>query len=111
MGSQNSNYFISLSPDNNSTWIQFNGFYNYVLEVIQLTSSQLVTFYNGSSLTESYVLLNSSSMYTGISSSSITNFLSTGYWTSFCPGFSLYGPSAGLNLTRNAIKSTTKAPG
>jgi len=112
---QNSNYFISLSPNNNSTWVQFNGFDNYVLQVIQLTSSQMITFYNGSSLTKNYVLLNSNSMFMGNSSDSVTSFLYSGYWTSFCPGFSIYGPSAGYNSTSNTItstiKTTTKASG
>jgi len=80
-----------------NTWIKFDGFNNYVLTEVYVASNQSITLYDGNS--GAYLTLNSSNIFTN-------NYFAGGGWTSFCPGFSLYGPAP---IGNNTGGTTTKA--
>ena len=85
-----------------NTWVKFDGVKIDVLTEVYVASNQSITLYDGNS--GAYLTLNSSYIK--------TNNYFAGGWTSFCPGFSLYGPAPIGNNTRatatKAQPTTTK---
>ena len=67
-----------------------------------------IILYDGKN--DKYIRINSNSVYSGKTSNSINTFEYSGAWTSFAPGFSIYGPPVPSNSTTKATtKLTTRA--
>lgn len=88
-----------MSPLNTLTWVQYLNGNNNLLDLIQSsTSSGDTVLYD--SRNDKYLKLNSLNMYSGKSLNSIKTYEFDGQWTSFAPGFSIYGPSQRQNNSR-----------
>lgn len=92
---------------NTVTWIQYFNGNNYLVDLIQnsTTTGEIVLY---DSTNDKYLKLNSSRIYSGKSLNSTNTYEFDGTWTSFAPGFTLYGPSITTNTTK--LTTTTKAP-